>query len=109
MILGLAILVCLNPSAIDGDTVKCSWSNERVRIFGIQAPEAGTSGSPASTANMQKLSMGGLYCEIKGASYNRLVAQCYNYLGQDVGLQQLQGHYATEWCYYSKNIYGTCS
>lgn len=112
--IGLAILLCLAPTAIDGDTVKCSWSGDRVRIFGIQAPETGMTGAAGSTAHLQSIIAGGLYCEIRGASYNRIVGQCWNYKGEDVGLSQIANSNATEWCSYSvtkqspQGTYGTC-
>ena len=63
---------------------------------------------PQSTAALQASVAGGVICEIKGASFNRTVAICTNAAGTDVGLAQLSGGFATEWCSYSKNYYRTC-
>src|SRR6476469_8737481 len=106
--LGLAFLICLGPTTIDGDPVKCAWTRELVRIFGVNSPEVGQPGAAEATAAMAELIKGGLYCEIRGASYNRLVGQCWNLDHVDVGLSQLANGHAVEWCSYSKNAYGTC-
>lgn len=106
-VIGAAILICLAPVAHDGDTVKCG-GKQGVRLFGIEAPETGQPGDPASKANVQKLSVGGLICRPTGTSYSRVVAQCFNAAGVDIGRAQLDGGFATEWCLYSRNYYGRC-
>jgi len=102
-----AILICLAPIAYDGDTVKCG-GKQAVRLFGIESPEKLTAGDPAATANAQALSAGGLQCRITGTSYSRVVAQCFNAVGIDIGKAQLEAGHAIEWCTFSKNYYGTC-
>lgn len=103
-----ALLICLAPVAYDGDTVKCGNTRTSIRVFGIQAPEKGQAGDPASTANLQAEVQGGLICEPNGTSYSRVVALCTNAQGVDIGLGQLGGGFAVEWCAYSKNYYRTC-
>lgn len=102
-----AILLCLAPVAIDGDTIKCS-TGERVRIFGIQAPEIGMSGAEASKRSLQALVKPGVNCIHKGASYNRVVGICMTGSGVDVGEQQIRRGMAYEWCRYSKGRYDGC-
>lgn len=103
-----ALLICFAPVAYDGDTIRCGASKTTVRVFGIEAPEIGTSGSLDSRVNVQALSDGGVWCEPRGTNYSRIVAICYNSKGVDIGRAQLQGGFAKEWCAYSRNYYGTC-
>jgi endonuclease YncB( thermonuclease family) len=104
----LALLVCLAPTAIDGDTLKCS-DGTRIRIFGVNAPEVGQPGADVATANLARIIVGGLACEIRGASYSRLVGRCENAAREDISADQLKGGFAVEWCVYSKGYYGTCA
>lgn len=104
----IPLLICLAPTAIDGDTLRCGLTETRIRIFGIQAPETGTATSPASKASLQALSNGGLLCEARGASYSRVVALCRNFRGEDIGRKQIEGGFAAEWCAYSRGYYGRC-
>lgn len=103
-----AVLICLSPVALDGDTLRCGSGPATVRIFGVQAPERSTAGWIESMANLNKESMGGLLCEPRGTNYNRIVALCRNFRGVDIGKAQLDGGFAVEWCSYSRNFYATC-
>lgn len=103
-----ALLFCLAPTAIDGDTVRCGTGPASVRLFGVEAPERADPAGPASTAGLGALAAGGLVCEVKGASYSRVVALCRNAAGADVGKAQMDAGRAVEWCAYSRNHYGTC-
>ena len=102
------LIICLMPIATDGDTVRCGMTDTRVRIFGIQAPETGAEGAAAAKLSLQGHSAGGLLCEPKGTSYNRVVALCRNFKGEDVGKLQIDGGFAAEWCKYSRGFYGRC-
>jgi endonuclease YncB( thermonuclease family) len=105
-----AILICLSPTAYDGDTIRCGDSVTRVRLFGVNAVEVGQPGWMKARDALQKRIAGGLMCEPQGASYARTVAICYEATGRDVGLEVLKvDHVVTEWCAYSKNFYGTCA
>jgi endonuclease YncB( thermonuclease family) len=106
-----ALLICLAPVAIDGDTVRCgnnlAWT--RVRVWGVQAPETGMLGAAEAKAALQRRVNGGIMCEPKGTSYTRIVGLCYDGTGRDVALELLKvDHVVTEWCSYSRNYYGTC-
>lgn len=109
-----ALLICLAPAQVDGDTIRCGPGPARIRLFGIQAPERGEPGYAESGANLARHISGGLVCTTVGASYNRIVAQCFNAAGQDVGRMQLDGGFAVEWCSYSvsraypNGLYGRC-
>jgi endonuclease YncB( thermonuclease family) len=102
-----AILLCLTPIAIDGDTIKCS-TGEHVRIFGIQAPEKGEPGDASSTKSLQQLVKDGVACIHKGTSYERIVGLCMTADGVDVGEIQIRRGQAHEWCHYSKGKYDGC-
>jgi endonuclease YncB( thermonuclease family) len=102
-----AIILCITPIATDGDTLRCA-SGDRVRIYGIQAPEIGKPGAEISKINLQALVRGGVSCVQKGTSYNRKVGICHNRSGQDVGREQIRRGVAYEWCKYSRNRYGGC-
>lgn len=107
--LAASLLICLSPIAIDGDTLRCGDPQERVRLFGVQAPERGQPGAQAATEALQRLSAGGIVCDPSGASYNRIVAVCENASGQDLGAELIKAGVAKEWCSYSRNRYGTCA
>ena len=103
-----AILICLAPVASDGDSARCGASQATIRLFGINAPEIGQPGAVEARSALQALSVGGLQCEPKGASYSRIVAICFNSKGEDVGRKLLGAGLVMEWCAYSRNYYGTC-
>jgi endonuclease YncB( thermonuclease family) len=102
------LFVCLSPVAIDGDTLRCAVSEQRVRLFGVDTPERGSPNYAEATRALQARIAGGLMCEPKGTSYNRIVALCRNASGEDVGERQLRDGWAIEACAYSRNLYGTC-
>lgn len=101
-----ALLLCLAPVVVDGDTVRCGTT--KVRIFGVQAPERGSAGYSEAGKALAGLVGGGLVCEPKGTSFDRIVALCRNAGGIDVGKAQMDAGHAVEWCRYSANAYGTC-
>ncbi len=103
-----AILICLAPTASDGDTLACGRSATRVRLFGVNAPEIGSTGAVEARAALQAIVTGGLMCEPRGASYTRIVAVCTNAAGEDVGRLMLNVGHVTEICSYSRNYYRTC-
>lgn len=102
------IFFCLAPVVHDGDTFRCEQNGARVRIFGVNAPEVGTPGAYQSTQALIAEVRGGVRCQKKGKSYNRVVARCWNSSGKDISEIQLRGGYAVEWCRYSKGLYRTC-
>lgn len=103
-----AILICLAPLSSDGDTFACGLSRTSVRLFGLNANETGTVGAYEAKVAMQAELNGGVMCEPKGASYNRIVAICYNHRGEDIGRKLLVAGHVKESCTYSRNHYGTC-
>ena len=103
-----AVLICLAPVASDGDTARCGLSPTTVRLFGLDANETGTVGAYEAKVALGIEAAGGLICEPKGASYNRIVAVCFNHRGEDVGRKLLNAGHVKEVCTYSRGFYGTC-
>ena len=98
--------LCAQPRTVDGDTLVC-LSGPRIRIFGIQAPEARDPGGPQSTAAMARMVTGQtLACEDKGQDYfKRTVAICRLPNGQDIGELMIRQGQATEYLRYSGGYY----
>jgi len=103
-----AILICLAPTASDGDTFRCGLSPTTVRLFGLNAPETRTAGAFEAKVALQNALNGGVICEPKGTSYSRIVAICSNLTGQDIGPKLLAAGHVKEVCTFSKNYYSTC-
>ena len=109
-----AILICLAPTASDGDTWRCGLSPTTVRLFGLNAPETGTAGAFEAKVAVQAELQGGVHCEPKGTSYSRITAVCFNWRGEDIGRKLLSGGYVKEVCSFSvsraypRGFYGTC-
>lgn len=109
-----AILICLAPLASDGDTFRCGLSPTTVRLYGLDAAETGTVGAYEARAALTGELPGGVVCEPRGASYNRIVAICHNSNGQDIGRKLLAAGYVKEVCSFTQNrayplgYYGTC-
>lgn len=114
MTITAAVLICLAPTASDGDTWRCGVSPTTVRLFGLNAPETGTVGAFEAKIATQTELAGGVTCEPRGTNYSRIVAICYNSRGEDIGRKLLTSGYVKEWCSYSvsraypKGYYGTC-
>lgn len=112
-----ALLICLAPTAYDGDTTnRCGVEKVSIRIWGIAAPEVRPlePGAAESKANLQTLATGGLNCRFVAGSYHRAVGQCFNGAGVDVGKAQIEGGFAAEDCNYTvsaaypQGYYGGC-
>ncbi len=104
-----AILICLAPVPSDGDTFRCGLSPTTVRLFGLNANETGTVGAYEAKVALAAELVGGVTCEPRGASYNRVVAICMNSKGEDIGRKMLAAGHVKEVCTFSRNFYGTCS
>lgn len=111
-----ALLICLAPTAYDGDTSnRCGTEKVAIRIWGIRAVELKEIGGIESKNNLQKLMTGGVNCRFMGGTYHRAQGMCFNGIGQDVGLAQIEMGFAVEDCNYTvstqypKGYYGTCT
>ena len=109
-----AVLICLAPTASDGDSFRCGLSPTTVRLFGLNAPETGTVGAFEAKVALQNELNGGVICEPKGTNYSRIVNVCTNYKGEDVGKKVFDAGHVKEVCNYSVSkqyptgYYGTC-
>lgn len=101
-----ALLICLMPVAVDGDTIRCGKTP--VRLFGINAVEKGQPGYEDAKYSLQTAIQGGMVCTVKGTSYNRIVATCTDFMNVDVGGEQIRKGQVKEDCTFSQNRYGTC-
>ena len=89
-----APLSCYSPHVADGDTITCA--GQRVRIFGINAPEiahpdqgiAEERGGQAAKARMIQLTTGRqVWCEPAGDQWDlcRMVGRCWTSQTADLG------------------------
>lgn len=109
LILTGALFLCQLPATTDGDTIRCDQGRgQRVRVFGIQAPERTDPGGPASTQAMRQLVTGHtLTCTIRGPdSYSRKVALCRLEDGTDIAAEMVRLGQAVDWPKFSGGRYG---
>ncbi len=94
---------------VDGDTWYMNGSDERVRLWGVNAPDRGEPGFEAATETLRALIDGKhLKCFQAGApSFDRPVVRC-NVGGVDIGAAMIEQGAAEEWCKYSRGAYGGC-
>jgi endonuclease YncB( thermonuclease family) len=113
----IATLFALIPSApisgtariIDGDTL--TIEGKRIRLYGIDAPEASQLGGSDATTKLRSLTTDkdGLhyivYCTKKATDrYERIVATC-TANGNDLGGAMVRSGYAMDWPKYSDGRY----
>lgn len=114
MTITAAILICLAPTASDGDSWRCGVSLTTVRMFALNASETGTVGAFEAKVAVQAELNGGAMCEPRGTNYSRIVAICFNGRGEDIGRKMLNAGHVKEVCAYSvskaypNGYYGTC-
>lgn len=96
--------------AIDGDTFRMSGLDPAIRVWGLDAPERDEAGGAAATRAIRGLISGQtLTCRIRDVDrYARIVGQCFLPDGRDITAEMIRLRVATEYCYFSKNHYGTC-
>ena len=94
----------------DGDTFTLDCCRQRVRLWGIDAPERDQAGGSAATDALSRLISGRtLTCARRDVDrYGRLVGQCALPDGRDVGSAILATGTVDEYCRYSGNFYGRC-
>ena len=95
---------------IDGDTLRLTGYQPRIRLFGIDAPERGEQGYDTATHVLRRLTSDQrVRCEtINIDRYGRTVAKCWNEAGRELSAEMIRLNAATEWCRYSGGIYGSC-
>ena len=91
---------------IDGDTL--ALGQTRIRLWGIDAPEAETTfGREATRLMAQILALGPVSCrDTGGRSHDRIVGQCQDASGQDIAEKMVAAGLAVDWPKFSQGRYG---
>ncbi len=95
---------------VDGDTFWLSSQDERIRVWGLDAPEVDMPGGSQATAALSQL-IGGqeLTCRQRDIDrFGRIVGQCFTADGHDITAAMIASGTAQEYCRYSGNHYRTC-
>lgn len=105
-----AIIACTAPAVHDGDTLRCG--SERVRLFGVDAPEVRRGNTPAQPLayeardELVRLTRGRVGCRfVDRDRYGRFVGRCWSDATADVNAALIRSGLATEYRRYSKGIY----
>jgi len=108
--LAAAIIACTAPSVHDGDTLRCGA--ERIRLFGVDAPEVRRGSTPAEPFAYEArdeligLTRGRVGCRpVDRDRYGRTVAKCWSSASPDINAALIRSGYATEYRRYSKGFY----
>jgi len=90
---------------VDGDTIKLGL--QRVRLWGIDAPEMYTAEGRAAKAYLRAFAEGkNVRClAMDKDRYGRTVAQCWMN-GKDLAWYMVEGGHARDWPKYSNGYYG---
>jgi endonuclease YncB( thermonuclease family) len=109
-LMAAAIIACTAPAVHDGDTLRCG--GERVRLFGVDAPELRRGQTPAQPFAYQardelfRLTRGRVGCRfVERDRYGRFVGRCWSDATPDVNAAVIRSGYATEYRRYSKGLY----
>lgn len=96
---------------VDGDTLYLSGVKQRIRLWGLDAPERHHAMGPAATAELRRLVNGRkLVCkQIDTDKYGRIVGQCFRSDGTDVTALMIESGKASEYTYFSGGYYAARS
>jgi micrococcal nuclease len=104
------IIACTAPPVHDGDTLRCG--PERVRLFGVDAPEVRRGQTPAqpfayaARDELIRLTRGRVGCRLVDRDrYGRFVGKCWSSATPDVNAALIRSGLATEHRRYSKGVY----
>lgn len=94
----------------DGDTLRISPTDARLRLWGVDAPEKGERGAEAARNALERMTKGKriTFIEIDRDRYGRTVARVFLPDGQEVNRLMIESGTATEFCRYSRGFYGAC-
>ncbi len=105
-----AIIACTAPSVHDGDTFRCG--SERVRLFGVDAPEVRRGASPAqpyayaARDELIRLTRSRVGCRfVERDRYGRFVGRCWSTVSNDVGAAVIRSGFARDYRRYSQGRY----
>lgn len=89
---------------IDGDTIQAA--GDRIRLWGIDAPETNTeAGRKAKRWLTEFLSGKDVSCSPRGVDkYRRIVARCF-IDGRDIAVDLIEAGHAWDWPKYSNGFY----
>ncbi|PLR28169.1 nuclease [Caulobacter zeae] len=106
----LPVITCDAPKVHDGDTLRCG--PERVRLFGVDAPEVKRGKTPAAPFAYEardeliRLTRGHVACRfVERDRYKRFVGKCWSNASPDINAAVIRSGYATEYRRYSKGAY----
>ncbi len=104
------IIACTAPAVHDGDTLRCGA--ERVRLFGVDAPELRRGQTPAepfayeARDELIRLTRGRVGCRlIDRDRYGRFVGRCWSDATPDINAALIRSGLTTEYRRYSKGVY----
>lgn len=110
IIAAASIIACTDPNVHDGDTIRCGA--ERVRLFGVDAPEVRRGQTPAepfayeARDELIRLTRGRVGCRfVDRDRYGRFVGKCWSSVSPDVNAAVIRSGFATEYRRYSKGVY----
>lgn len=104
LLLAVAPALADVPTITDGDTLRLD--GERVRLWGIDAPERGQPGGPEATHELLGLAGMGVTCQpVEKDRYGRTVAKCFDRHGVDVGREMVRRGRAWDYTEYSGGAY----
>ena len=109
-LIAAAIIACTAPQVPDGDTLRCGA--DRVRLFGVDAPEVRRGQTPAepfaydARDELVRLTRGRVGCRVVDRDrYGRFVARCWSDASPDLNAALFRSGFATEYRRYSKGAY----
>ena len=104
------IIACTAPAVHNGDTRRCG--NERVRLFGVDAPEVRRGKQPAEPMAYQardtlvRLTRSRVGCRfVERDRYQRFVGRCWSEASPDLNAALIRSGFAIEYRRYSKGGY----
>lgn len=106
----IADMACRGVGVIDGDTL--NLCGNRVRLWGIQAPERSDPEGPAATRALASIIAGReVLCGPPPTGqnrdvYGRFVRKCW-IDGQDIAAEMVRQGHAMDWPKYSRGFYGS--
>jgi len=110
IVLAAALIACNDPAVQDGDTLRCA--GERVRLFGVDAPEVRRGKAPpqpfseAARQALIRLTRGRVACRfVNRDRYGRFVGKCWSTQSADINAAVIRSGFATEYRRYSKGLY----
>lgn len=109
-LIAAAIIACTAPKVHDGDTLRCGA--DRVRLFGVDAPEVRRGQTPAepfayeARDELVRLTRGRVGCRVVDQDrYGRSVGRCWSDASPDLNAALIRSGLATEYRRYSKGAY----